>query len=792
MDYIQNIQENSVLPLYNTVIFPGSVTQIALDNKEAGKILALYGDNNRYLVGLTVRENSEGSDLENASFYSVGTLLKIESLKTTQDGMLAQFRALKKIHIEELEIKEQDIFSMYTFLSDVDDVDDKMKAEILNSVKTLVKDLGKNFQGSESYIQAIEKIETVDEIIGTVLPLLSVPLEEKQRLLEETSQRKIGLMFIDILQKQKQVLDVQIEMSQKMNEKMNKNHRETILREQLKAIQEELGEGPGSPNGKDYRKLIEEAQMPDEVKKVALEQVNKLESMGPQNHEAGVVQNYLDLLVQLPWKTPEYKEIDIEKAREILEQEHYGIEKVKTRIIQHLAVMKLKKEKKGSIILLVGPPGTGKTSLGKSIAHAMDRKYVRLSLGGIRDEAEIRGHRRTYVGALPGRIIQGMKKAGEKNPVFVLDEVDKLMASYSGDPASALLEVLDPEQNNTFADHYLEVPYDLSDVFFVATANSLSSIPGPLLDRMEVIEMSSYTNNEKFHIGKNHLLDSVLDDHGLDAEKLVIEDEALEAVIKNYTREAGVRGLKKELAKIARVASEKIVTGEVKGPFVVKEDMLKEVLGRVKVRLDDVLQTNMPGVVTGLAWTPVGGDILFIEGSLMPGKGELILTGQLGDVMKESARISMSLIRSRLVHLINQFDFSKNDLHIHVPSGAIPKDGPSAGITLFTALASLLLGKSVDPKLAMTGEITLRGSVLPVGGIKEKVLAAHRAGIKRILLSRENEDDLKDIPEDVRESLTFVLVERIEDVVKEALDIELPKPEYLSLNKAMASELCPN
>ena len=444
----------------------------------------------------------------------------------------------------------------------------------------------------------------------------------------------------------------------------------------------------------------------------------------------------------------------------------------------------MKKEKQGSILLLVGPPGTGKTSLGKSIAEALNRKYVRISLGGIRDEAEIRGHRRTYIGALPGRIIQGMKRSGEKNPVFVLDEIDKVMASYAGDPSSALLEVLDPEQNNSFSDHYLEVPYDLSDVFFIATANSLNTIPAPLIDRTEVIQISSYTNLEKFSIGKEHLLGQVLEEHGLDSSQLLIEDDAIRGIIEKYTREAGVRGLKKQLAKIARNTSEKIVSKETTLPYTVNAELLDEILGREMVRLDEVQKESVPGVVIGLAWTPVGGEILFIEGTFMGGKGDLTLTGQLGDVMKESARISLSLIRSRLAHAIGQFDFIKNDIHIHVPSGATPKDGPSAGIALFTSLASLVLGKKVDPKTAMTGEITLRGSVLPVGGIKEKIIAAHRAGIKKVILPRDNEKDLKDVPKEVKTDLTFVLVETIKEVLKEVLNIELPNPElFISTNK---------
>jgi len=572
-------------------------------------------------------------------------------------------------------------------------------------------------------------------------------------------------------------VEFQIEMSRNFHEKVNKAQREAMLREQMKAIQQELGKTTGDKKGKkDYRDLIEKAQMPDEVKEVALEQVEKLEAFGSESQESAVTQNYLDLMLQLPWKPGVYRDLDIEEARKILDEDHFGIEKVKTRIIQHLAVMKLKKNKKGSILLFVGPPGTGKTSLGKSIARAMQRSYQRLSLGGIRDEAEIRGHRRTYVGALPGRIIQSMKKAKQRNPVFVLDEVDKLMVGYSGDPASALLEVLDPEQNNTFTDHYLEVPYDLSEVFFIATANTTATIPAPLLDRMEVIEMTGYTSSEKFQIARRHIVPAVLEEYGLSNATVCIDDSALNALITNYTREAGVRGLKHELAAVARALSEKVLTGSKDAPIMVSEQLIKEILGKPKVRLDDVLKTNIPGVVTGLAWTPVGGDILFIEASAMPGRGELILTGQLGDVMKESARISLSLIESRLAHMIPQFKFIRNNIHIHVPAGAIPKDGPSAGITLFTALASLLLNKKVDSKLAMTGEITLRGSVMPVGGIKEKVLAAHRAGIKQIILSRENEEDLKEIPKDIAGELAFILVDTIEDVIKTALDIELPVP----------------
>ena len=443
--------------------------------------------------------------------------------------------------------------------------------------------------------------------------------------------------------------------------------------------------------------------------------------------------------------------------------------------------MKLKQNKQGSILLLAGPPGTGKTSLGKSIAEALGRKYVRISLGGIKDESEIRGHRRTYLGALPGRIIQGMKRAGERNPVFILDEVDKIRAGINGDPESALLEVLDPEQNDTFSDHYLEVPYDLSDVFFIATANSLRDIPGPLRDRMEIIEVGSYTSHEKFHIAKNHLIGEVLEEHGLDDTQLQIDDEALNTIIEKYTREAGVRGLKRQLSAVARVTSEKVVLGTVDLPYIVKEDMLYEVLGHELIPHQQAGKNNPPGVVTGLAWTPVGGDILFIEGAFMPGNGKLTLTGQLGDVMKESAKISQSLIRSRLAFHLEGIEFDKKDLHIHVPSGAIPKDGPSAGVALLTTIASLVTGHKVDPKLAMTGEISLRGAVMPVGGIKEKVLAAHRAGINRIILPKDNKNDLDDVPQDVKDEIQFIFAETVEDVISETIGIELPKPVMLDM-----------
>ena len=708
--------------------------------------------------------------------------MKIENATEMRDFYHLKVEIIERAQIDELIRDGINYRAKYHLLPDIDDLDQENQEDILKHIRYLVSEISENFKESKSYTEQINKIDDLGKVIAQVFPYMRLSLEEKQAFLETRSLQEKALKFLEILIEQKESIKFQMEMAAKFNEEMNKKHRENMLKEQLRVIQDELTETEGGTGKKDYRELIEEANMPPEVKEIALEEVHKLERQGPHSSEENVIRNYLDLLTTLPWGESEIKDIDIEGARKLLNKEHYGLDKVKDRIIQHLTVMKLKQNKQGSILLLVGPPGTGKTSLGKSIAETLEREYVRISLGGVKDESEIRGHRRTYVGALPGRIIQGMKRAGTRNPVFILDEVDKLMASYSGDPASALLEVLDPEQNNTFSDHYLEVPYDLSDVFFIATANSLKGIPGPLRDRMEIIEIGSYTSHEKFHIARNHLIDEVLEDNGLDETQLQFEDEAIKTIIEKYTREAGVRGLKRQLATVARVASEKIVLGKVNLPYVVKEDMLYDLLGHELIQVNMAGKHNPPGVVTGLAWTPVGGDILFIEGAFMPGTGKLLLTGQLGDVMKESAKISQSLIRSRLAFNLKKTEFDKKDLHIHVPSGAIPKDGPSAGVALLTTIASLVTGHTVDPKLAMTGEISLRGAVLPVGGIKEKVLAAHRAGIKRVILPEENTKDLDDVPEDVKAEMEFIPVKTVEDVLKETIGLELPKPVMMDMS----------
>lgn len=781
MDQINANEELPLLVLPDMVLLHETSMNLKISRKSGREIHDRVKDHDYFGIAVAAKEGLPARYYPESDLYKVGTLIKIENAVEMKDFYHLKVEIIERAEIEEFIKDGLNYRVKYKLIPDLMDLDPENQEEILKHVRYLVSEISENFKESKAYADQIKQMTEVGKVIASIFPYMRLSLEEKQDFLQTRSLKEKSLKFLDILIQQKESIQFQMEMAAKLNEEMNKKHRENILKEQLKVLQDELHESEGRGK-KDYRELIEESNMPEDVREIALDEVNKLERQGPNSSEENVIRNYLDLLVALPWGESQIKDIDIEAARKILNDEHYGLDKVKDRIIQHLTVMKLKQNQQGSILLLVGPPGTGKTSLGKSIAEALERKYVRISLGGVKDESEIRGHRRTYVGALPGRIIQGMKRAGEKNPVFILDEVDKLMASYSGDPASALLEVLDPEQNNTFSDHYLEVPYDLSDVFFIATANSLKGIPGPLRDRMEIIEIGSYTSHEKFHIAKKHLIDEVLEDNGLDETQILFEDEAVKTIIEKYTREAGVRSLKRQLATVARVASEKIVLGKVDLPYTIKEDMLYDILGHELIQINRVGKNNPPGVVTGLAWTPVGGDILFIEGAFMPGTGKLMLTGQLGDVMKESAKISQSLIRSRLAFSLKKVEFDKKDLHIHVPSGAIPKDGPSAGVALLTTIASLVTSREVDPKLAMTGEISLRGAVLPVGGIKEKVLAAHRAGINRVILPKENLKDLDDVPDDVKAEIEFIPVETVEDVIKETIGIELPKPLMMDMS----------
>ena len=780
-------REYPVVPLVELVVYPGTRTRFPIDPSTGQRLLAAPDhDPSPCAVGLTVKGGETLPELSPGSLPATGCLLRVVVVEPAGDGYLVVADVVERARVLSVTGDDGALVAACEPFPDVQDLDADEKIRLLREVQAAVREISSRFEGAERFVQPVDQMDSVDQVLGFVMPFMPIDLAQKQALLETASVRERYERFLALLVEARDTINLRVEVAQKVSHRVSRANRESMLREQLRVIQEELGMG-GEP-GEDavYRERIEASAMPDEVRRQALTEARRLEAGGNNNHESTVIRNYLDLLLDLPWETALAPEIDTLEARRVLESHHNGLEKVKERIVQHLAVMRLKGGRQGSILLLSGPPGTGKTSLGKSIAEALGREYVRVSLGGVRDEAEIRGHRRTYVGALPGRIIQGIRRAGTKNPVFVLDEIDKMASSHNGDPASALLEALDPEQNSTFSDHYVEVPYDLSDVFFIATANSLATIPAPLLDRMEMIEVSGYTAREKFAIAKDHLVPEVLEAHGLDADRLRVEDDALRAIIDRYTREAGVRQLKRELEKVTRIVSERLVSGTAKPPVVVETPDLAAILGREPVRLETVRRDAVPGVVTGLAWTPVGGDVLFVEATFMPGTGKLTLTGKLGEVMKESATISLSLVRSRLAGTVNGFDFTTSDTHIHVPSGSTPKDGPSAGVTLCTALASLITGRAVDPELAMTGEVTLSGTVLPVGGIREKVLAAHRAGIRRVVLPRENERDLEDVPADVREALSFVFVENVEEVLRAALGIELPRSTLLPTTDRLA------
>jgi ATP-dependent Lon protease len=789
---VENVKRDlSLLILPNTVLLPGRNIKVKLSEKAGKRIYEKMVHDDSYAVVVALKDSEAKANYETEDFHRIGTLVKLIKRDKNKSGYTLTLDTVERIESTEIYIEDDGLRVIYDLNSVVDDLDDMNKKEVLKQVRKIVAETSKNFKGSEVFLEKMKAMDNIIDVIAYIMPYVNLSTSERQEFLEIDSLKDKSLKFLDLIIRHKESVSFQMEITSKLTQDMNENYRKNMLRQQLKAIKEELGETEGEKKSrkKDYKKLIEESNMPEEIEEIALEELDKLKRQGDKSSEANVIQSYLDLITSLPWGKSKIEESDINEARKILDKEHFGLDKVKERIIQHMAVMKLKKNKQGSIVLFVGPPGTGKTSLGKSIAKSLNREYVRVSLGGVRDEAEIRGHRRTYIGAMAGRIIQGIKKAGTRNPVFVLDEIDKLIANGQGDPSSALLEVLDPEQNNTFFDHYLDAPYDLSDVFFIATANNLSTIPVALRDRMEIIEIGGYTEYEKFNIAKEHLIPEVVEEHGLEESMLKIDDEVLTVVIQKYTREAGVRGLKKQLAKISRTCAEKIISGNDEESYQVREEMLEDILGRETARFDRVGEINPPGVVTGLAWTPVGGDILFIEGTMMPGNGQLILTGQLGDVMKESAKISQSLVRSRLAFSLKGLVLNNYDLHIHVPAGAIPKDGPSAGVTLLTAISSLVTDRSVDSKTAMTGEISLSGRVMPVGGIKEKVLAAHRSGIRKILLPKDNEIDLRDIPDYVKDDIEFLFMETVEDVLKETIGIELPKVDIFGMIADKTSDI---
>ena len=782
METLKSFKSFPVIALRNLVVFPGTTVPIRVGRPQSLAALrqlktdAPSSQIGSQLIAVLQKPEEQKEHIAPEELHSVGVLCQIELRGSDKDGYQLVVRGIERVKVvNPTESGGALRATAEPFQKDID-TDKVLMQELLTSVKTVSQQILEFLpSNADQMVTLVDGITDLDFLINVVSANIEISTEQKQALLEIPNLKDRATRLLELMGTVRNELQVRTEIRDKMTTKLGKNQREAILREQMRAIQEELNEGDGTGSGSktdDYRKKITESSMPEAVKKVALDELQRLESLGQQSPETHVIRNYLDLLVAMPWTIDQEAPIDLKVARETLDNDHSGLDKIKKRIIEHLATMKLKTGGRGLILLFQGPPGVGKTSLGQSIAKALGRKFVRVSLGGVRDDAEVRGHRRTYVGAMPGRIIQGIKRAGSQNPVFLLDEIDKLGRGFQGDPSAALLEVLDPEQNATFTDHYMDVPYDLSKVLFIATANSLESIPGPLLDRLEVIDMTGYTTAEKLHIAKNHLLEKQKAEHGIQKDQLSISDEAMLYLISNYTREAGVRDLQRKIAAIARSVTTKIVEGAEKVTIEIKE--VEEVLGPARFEHEVTEKRNPPGVTTGLAWTPVGGEILFIESALMPGTGRLTLTGQLGDVMKESAQIALTLIRSRLPLVSASVDFDKKDLHIHVPAGAIPKDGPSAGVAILTSIASLFTAKPVDAKIAMTGEVTLRGAVTPVGGIKEKVLAAHRAGVTKVIMARKNERDLREVPDEVKSQMKFVFADDVGDVLREALGLEIP------------------
>lgn len=765
-----------VIPLKNSVLFPEISMPLRIGRGKSIAALQKALREQQWVVLLTQKNPQESvENIEN--LFSVGTLCKIESFKMEEEGSYNIFvKAYQRIKVITIRDKENIYEALTEGLDDIVSIDKQTQSALIASIKQVSFEVLDLFPGNMQKVKEwITGIEDLSLLTNVCAANADFSLNEKQQLLEIADLKERALKLLDLLQELKERLKIQMDIRLKLTDNLQQNQKESILREQMKVIREELGDdADGDDIVAKFRDKIEVLKMPEEALALAKSQLKRLESINSSSPEYQMIRTHLELMTSLPWSTSsEHQEIDLDEAERILNEDHFGLDKVKKRILQHLAVMKLRKSHQGSILLFVGPPGVGKTSLGKSIARALGKKYVRASVGGVRDDAEIRGHRRTYIGALPGRIISSIKKVGENDPVFILDEIDKLTRGYSGDPASALLEVLDPEQNNSFHDHYLDTGFDLSKVFFVATANSLDAIPGPLLDRMEVIDLTGYTLDEKKQIGKKYLWPKQLKDHGIEEGALELTEAALSKLLSHYTREAGVRELQRKIATVCKFMSLKIVKAAGKRLTVDEKD-LEEIFGGERYSSDMIESVLPPGVVTGLAWTPVGGDILFIESAQMPGTGQLLITGQLGEVMQESAKIALSLLKSRLPFFDPLIDFSKKDIHIHVPAGAIPKDGPSAGVTMITSMASLLLRRPINPKLAMTGEISLRGSVMPVGGIKEKIIAAHRAGVREVILCKRNENNLKEIPAEILKDLKFHFVTDIAEVLKVALGVSIP------------------
>ncbi|WP_462055967.1 endopeptidase La [Vibrio cholerae] len=762
--------EIPVLPLRDVVVYPHMVIPLFVGREKSIQCLEAAMDNNKQVL-LVAQKKAETDEPKVADLFEVGTVATILQLLKLPDGtvkVLVEGQQRAKI----TQFYEEEYFfadAKYLVTPELDEREQEVVVRsAINQFEGFIK-LNKKIP--PEVLTSLNGIDEAARLADTIAAHMPLKLVDKQKVLEllDVSERLEFLMGqmeseIDLLQVEKRIRT-------RVKKQMEKSQREYYLNEQMKAIQKELGEMDDAPDEfETLKKKIEESKMPKEARDKAEQELHKLKMMSPMSAEATVVRSYIDWMVNVPWTKRSKVKKDLSKAEEILNADHYGLERVKERILEYLAVQSRINKLKGPILCLVGPPGVGKTSLGRSIAAATGRQYVRMALGGVRDEAEIRGHRRTYIGSMPGKLIQKMAKVGVKNPLFLLDEIDKMSSDMRGDPASALLEVLDPEQNNSFNDHYLEVDYDLSDVMFVATSNSMN-IPGPLLDRMEVIRLSGYTEDEKLNIAKDHLVSKQVERNGLKPSEIVIEDSAIVGIIRYYTREAGVRGLEREISKICRKAVKKILLDKGVKTVVVNQQNLKEFLGVQRFDYGKAEESNRIGQVNGLAWTEVGGDLLTIETQSMPGKGKLTQTGSLGDVMQESIQAAMTVVRSRAEKLgINPDFYEKKDIHVHVPEGATPKDGPSAGIAMCTALVSSLTGNPVKAEVAMTGEITLRGEVLPIGGLKEKLLAAHRGGIKTVLIPKDNERDLEEIPDNVIADLQVLPVQWIDEVLKVALE----------------------
>ena len=772
-----------LLPLRDIVIFPSMVVPLFVGREKSIKALQEVMKSDKSIV-LTTQKNSEIDDPTGKDLYQYGCLGKVLQLLKLPDGTVKVLvEGEKRIKIIKHSQDSNDFLNCEVEIAEDINVTkdlDQLAAGLVKKFERLQVLSKKDFNESTSNLK---NLKNPSQIANNISSNLNIQIFEKQELLEITDLKKRLEKIHSIIEKETSVLSVEKKIRGRVKNQMEKTQREYYLNEQLKAIQKELGEiDEGKDELSSLSKAISDAKMPKLAKEKCLSELKKLKSMSPMSAEATVVRNYLDWMTELPWSSKSKINTDLNNAQKILDEDHYGLEKVKERIIEFLAVQKRIQKMKGPILCLVGPPGVGKTSLGKSIAKATNRKFIRISLGGIRDEAEIRGHRRTYIGSLPGKIIQMMKKAGTKNPLFLLDEIDKVGNDYRGDPSSALLEALDPEQNKEFNDHYLEVDYDLSDVMFVTTANTLNILP-PLLDRMEVIRLSGYTEDEKVNISQKFLIPNQSKNNGLKKEEWTIDEKINRKIIRDYTRESGVRNLEREISKIARKLVKKIDNNEkVNNP--IDEKDLKDLLGVQKFNYGEIEEENRIGVVTGLAWTEVGGEILKIESAVMPGKGKMQITGKLGDVMQESVKAAKSYIRSKsLDYGIIPPIFDKKDFHIHVPEGATPKDGPSAGVGMVTSIISAITEIPVDKNVAMTGEITLRGLILPIGGLKEKLLAAHRAGIKKVLIPVENKKDLVEVPKTILENMEIVTVKNVDEVLKIALTKPFKRVEWVDVDQ---------